>query len=810
MKNLGLRKLNTGIGIIEVLITTLVIALGLLAVARFQLGIVGESRDNKAMVEARSYCESGIEDMRRVMSRGEFGVGGPLAENLAPTAETFSGKSASFSRTLVVENLPQPGVTSEDDVRQKRITATCSWEDGEVELQTVMSLHDATNSALATNLGGGGGPALSPSLNAGSSDDISESVPLEAGDEGYGSPGQVVLIDDEYYIVEQSGLSASKSQACSAISPVVLPFENGLRARRVDNDGYEGLEAIELFEVVEDEGTEFCVPRVRFNGGVVIPMRGIVHSRISGTDKGSYLPVELFTLNVSESGTYCVFDPDEGTTSAPYTCYVGGNCAHGPEGNDDEDFTQCPTTRPANILSTVGEGGWRGRIGLLNVASEGYNVCFFEEVETDTDSTRDTARDYFSYTTGPDNALGTVDDRHQGINKPYACHDLLIVDGVSNPNHSALRKACKAQAETIGGLRLASKVIRRDVGGGTYNNVYDPVVDISNCSELPGTDYLITGNLVNQIGSPQVVVSAGGLTWQCDVDVGSYSCEITTTEDSAQISGVQSGQSYPDPPCSVSLDPATPTVSGCTITFPESTDPTYRVSGFIFGAQAATEISASGGLSSLDVVVDNTTIGCTAGEYSDPDPAFPDSSGGRPYECSFTTSAPAVAEEKTVQLFADPQSSYSVDFIDGASGIMDLFIYDGEDPRQIAGPDLSVALVATYELSGSISIGDIGSGEVDPAVNPLESITCTLQDPNGGWKKNTSGSYSCVLPAGDRTVTYSISPKCSPAKGNKPSYKYVISGGSASSDSGSLTLDITVNSNLTRNITISLSDTPCG
>lgn len=810
MKNLGLRKFHTGIGIIEVLITTLVIALGLLAVARFQLGIVGESRDNKAMVEARSYCESGIEDMRRVMSRADFGTGGLLVENLSPTAETFNGKSASFTRTLMVENLPEPGVTTEDEVRQKRITATCSWEDGDVELQTVMSLHDATNSAFATNLGGGGGPGLSPSLNAGSSDDISESVPLDEGDAGYGSPGQVVLIEDEYYIVEQSGLSASKSQVCSDISPVVLPFENGLRARRVDNDGYEGLEAIELFEVVEREGTDYCVPRVRFNGGVVIPMRGIVHSRISASGSGSYLPVELFTLNVSESGTYCVFDPDTGATSAPYTCYVGGNCAHGPEGTDDDDFTQCPTTRPANILARVGEGGWRGRIGLLNVASEGYNVCFFEEVETDTDSTRDTARDYFSYNTGPDSALGTVDDRHQGINKPYACHDLLIVDGVSNPNHSALRKACKAQAETIGGLRLASKVIRRDVGGGSYSNVYDPAVDISNCSELPGTDYVITGTLVNQIGSPQVEVSTGGLTWQCDVGAGSYSCEITTLESSAQISALQSGQRYPDPPCTVSLDPLNPEVSGCTITFPESTDPTYRVSGFIYGTQAATEVSDSGGLRALEVLVENTTIGCTTGVYSDPDPENPTSSGGRPYECSFVTSEPTPDVVKTVELFVDAASSYTVDFVDGASPIIDLASAVGDDPKEVAGPDISVALVATYELQGQISIQDIGSGEVDPAVNPLESITCTLQDPNGGWKKNTSGNYSCILPAGERTVTYSISPKCSKAAGNNPSYKYVISEGVTSSDSGSLTLELNVISNLTRNIRVSLSDTPCG
>ncbi|MEX0828139.1 MAG: hypothetical protein WD005_04215, partial [Haliea sp.] len=438
----------SGIGLIEVLITTVVIALGLLAVARFQVGVIGESRDNKAMVEARSYCESGIEDLRSLMSRADFIA---FAENLNPAEEEFTGKSAVFTRTVKVENLPVPGTTTNQEAREKRITATCSWADGEVVLQTVLSLHGANSSALAVGLGGGGGPAISPSLNAGSSDDIAEVLPLQPSDPGYGNAGQVVDIKGDLFVVQANGKSAAKSERCDDIKPAPpLPFENGLRARRTDNDGLPGMESIELFEVVPDAGGALCVPRVRFNGGVVIPIRGVVHSR--AIDNKTLIGLELFTLNVSESGAYCVFNPQEGATSAPYTCYVGGNCGHGPVGANDEDMTQCPTTAIPSVLAKVGEGGWRGRVGLLNVANEGLNVCFLEEATSQNFGGRDTARSYFSYHT-----LGTAstgDDQSQGINKPYACHDFLIVDG--KPNDRQLNQECEAQAKAISGLKLAS------------------------------------------------------------------------------------------------------------------------------------------------------------------------------------------------------------------------------------------------------------------------------------------------------------------------------------------------------------------
>lgn len=817
MNNLSSRRYNSGIGIIEVLITTLVIALGLLAVARFQLGIVGESRDNKAMVEARSYCESGIEDLRRVMSREGFDAGGALAENLTPTAENYSGKSASFSRTLMIENLPQPGVTTNADARQKRITATCSWADGEVELQTVMSLHDASNSALATNLGGGGGPALSPSLNAGSSDDISERIALEPGDEGYDKPGTVVGEAGDLYIVESSGKSASKSLACSDESlGDVLPFENGLRARRVDKDGYDGLEAIEIFEVVVvppgDAGTEYCIPRVRFNGGVVIPIRGTVYSRIKPEDRSDeFLPVDLFSLDVSETGSYCVFKPDDPrAASANYTCYVGGNCAHGQDGvsaASDADFTKCPYDRPANILAKVGEGGWRGRIGFLNIASndatdlkKGYNVCFKEEVQGQP-LTLDTARGYFSYNQGTSVAL-TTDDRHQGINKPYACHDFLIID--QQANKAKLHAECEKQAGNIPGLkeRLASKEIKRVVTGG-YSNPYDPVVDVSNCTEAPVTEYTITVSILNPPeGALNVFVNTLEGTTVCTlVSAATYSCVFETSGSEATI-GVSG---YPDLFCQNSLDPLE---SSCTIEFPEVTGIEYRVLGFVAGTEQDTGLAASGGgIQSIEISAGPMTVPCTLGDYvSEPGPEEMD---GRPYQCDFV----AAEGVTSATLIWTAVSGYGMSLIaDPELGVNPVALpVSGEEPRVAEGPTLLIEQLQTYVLSGNIRVGNSVAAKdysiQEVGINTTESAcyftTTTV------WTPGSTVGYECEIPAGlsqNIYANFTVQNSCPNGK-NK---LLLTSGGVSSAPGGALLLDLgEVTADLTRDVLIDTSNEKC-
>jgi Tfp pilus assembly protein PilV len=795
MKSNGLRC--SGIGLIEVLITTVVIALGLLAVARFQVGVIGESRDNKAMVEARNYCASGIEDLRSAITKSRT-VGGEkvfwAASEDSPIEDTHAGKSATYVRTMVVENLPLPddAAPEDKDVREKRVTATCSWDGGEVELQTILTLHAANRSALASGVGVGGGPAISPSLNAGASDDIGEVLPLQPTDEGYGNAGQVIEIDNELYVVQANGESAAKSERCAGLKPAPpLPFENGLRARRTDNDGLPGMEAIELFEVVSDAGGALCVPRVRFNGGVIIPIRGVVHSRAS--DNKTLLGLELFTLNVSESGAYCVFNPQEGATSAPYTCYVGGNCGHGPLGTDDEDMTQCPTTAVPSVLTKVGEGGWRGRVGLLNVADKGLNVCFLEEATSQSFGGRDSARSYFSYNVGPDSAA-TSDDRSQGINKPYSCHDFLIVDG--KPNDRQLHQECVAQARTVGGLKLASKTTSRNISTGSYANVYDPVVNIDSCSDIQGTEYTITGALIHPFG-PLVQASDGVSTWDCSVDGEAYSCTFTTARSAVEIFALQGGVRYPDQdsPCIVELDPLG---TGCAIAFPESNqDSSYVISGFIAGSAAATELSPDGGLLNLEVQYGGEASACTVGSHN---------GSGRTYTCPFV--APEGVTEATI--VAQAASLYSV----GAYSPSVALPGGATAPVEVVGPDFTVSAVGNLKIRGNIRIsgeGLKGNETVTPSLNPEGSLDCSNLTLPALNRSVSSVSYECTVRAGSQTVSYSISPGC--LKDGKSEYKLSMaasSGTVVSSAIGSLTVNLgSVSTDQTINVTLARTELAC-
>lgn len=813
MKSNGMRRGNAGIGLIEILITTLVIALGLLAVAQFQVGLIGESRDNKAMVEARNYCESGVEDLRRFISREGFQS---LAQNVDPTAETFAGRSASFTRKITIENLPLPGETdpaADSDAREKRITAICEWDGEEVVLSTILSVHDTTNSALASNVGGGGVPMIAPTLNAGSSDDISETVPLDVKAEA----GSVVSMGDDgdLYIVQPSGWSAAKGEECSKIEnpPVIefAPHGDRLRARRRDNDGYTGPESIELFEVVlvgGEGGIEYCIPRVRFNGGVVIPIKGRVHSQISSDVP---LPVELFTLNVSESGTYCLFDPEPDGLSAQYVCYVGGNCAHGPAGDElwQTDFTQCPNPIPANISANVGEGGWRGKVGLLNVA-ENYNVCFYEEVYTDWDpkkgdDTRDTAREYFSHNLGSDGVEGTADDRHQGINRPYECHDFLIIDGQSSDQQ--FPKACVAAADAVGGINLAKKRISRQITG---SNVYVPEPDRSNCSGL--LEYVVSGGLENVDGRDVSVRITDGV---CSV-IGdtAYQCVVQTSQSSVEVHAIADEIRYPvspDPDCTVALTEGTSSYTACTITFPATTGVDYRISGLVFGDPAFFGSEAN----PADVVaVYAGSRQCELGEYI----SGAESIGHRPYTCTLVLPETAV----DVFLEARVESGYQVTYAGAQLVSLSGFTQNG-DFRDVAGPDINVSeFVAplTYPISGDVTVGSIKNNlDIDFVVEVMvegdASISCVVSDKSAWGGAGTSGDYECTgIPAsnyGNDLTKGKITFGIRQCVDKNQSNKHLISVNGSTSVADTLTLPLgNVNGPMTLNVNVTESDQKCG
>lgn len=762
-------KSNEGIGLIEVLVTTVVVAVGLLAVASLQGVLVGESRGNKTRAEAKAYADSKIEEMRETIEK--TGASGFNALASSATPDSIAGVSETYSRSWVVTDLINP-------VR-KQVSVSVCWSDGcpntnnpenNVVVQSIITFDGVGNAALAAQGAGQAGMYIGgPSTNAESSDEITQTIKLPTSNTPP-SPGSVVTVNGKTYIVENNGINGSLVDLCTAYTPSLVAFENDLYTRRIDYDGVPGNEAIELFEKVVVNGADYCIPRIRYNGGVIIPIRGIVHSgATTGNGKNqTLLDVNLFTFNATETGTYCVFKPQTGAKSAPYVCYVGGNCTYGPDGVVPTGATEPPVTEcpnPAVAAAKVGPGGWRGKVGLLGVASNGNNVCFAEEL-AGAPATLDTARNYYTRNNG----------LNEGINKPYNCHDFLIING--QQTETQVYNECVTQANAIGGFKLASKTIERDISG---NNVFDTVIDTNFCVGSAGTTYTIAGTVTGAASAPVITINDGVATNNCTATTTTYSCAITTSANSVTISGVYNSQ-----PVSCVLSPVSAT--GCALAF--TVTPTYTITGHISATTAAAANAVT-----LKVIDGSSTVNCTNNQNY--------SSNYNTYTCSISTlSTTGLLITATASTgYSVTPATYNVPTLSGTTSTVVV---------PSTANDFVASVVPTYTISGTISLGNNVSNLTSLTTAVMTNTgSCTLTPPNGGWKKNTTGSYSCTVYAGSNSLTAAISPMCSNTK--NAAMKYTISTtGLSSTGTGQLVIDLgNVTSNQTYNITIAESTTSC-
>lgn len=739
-------KHSAGIGLIEVLVTTVVVAVGLLAVASLQGDLMGGSRNNKTRAECQTLANTKIEQLRDTIEK--TGISGYNALASSTANESITGVTETFSRGSVVTNQTAP-------VR-KQVSVTVSWGDGSAEnqcaVQSIIAFDGLGSSLLAAKGGGeGAGAAMSgPSTNAESSDEITETIKLTTA----GTPDTLVTVDDKTYIVQDDPNKASRAYLCGDGSLSLTAFENDLYTRRIDYDGVSGNEAIELYEKAVIGEIEYCIPRIRYNGGVIIPIRGVVHS--AATTSGghaTWLDVTLFTFNATESGTYCVFNPEVGTRSAPYVCYIGGNCT-GFAGTFSDDVTSCP----GNISAAkVGLGGWRGKVGLLGVATQDKNVCFAEEL-AGAPSTLDTARNYYTR-----NAVGGI---NEGINKPYNCHDFLIINGKTT--EAKVHQECVAQADAIAGFILASKDIRRDISGA---NIFDPVVDTTFCAGVAGTSYTIAGSVTGASTAPTVTITDG--TTQnpstcAPVSTSSYSCTITTITNSVTISGVYNNQPVS---CNLALTSSTPSPVGCTLVFVPL--PEYTITGQITAATAAAADAVS--LKVIDVA---NTINCTnnknySGDYNT-------------YTCVIST-----ASTTGVTMEATASSGYSVL---PTTYALPTF---SDSTRNVTGGNLAASVTPVYTVSGTITIASDVAATISVAV-----------DTGTGKCEFIGSGYQCKVSGGANHLSVAASSTCSTSS---PKKKYALSvdGGTPSYTGGILVNLGTVTGNVTKNISITKSTTKC-
>ncbi len=753
MKTLNFKKI-AGIGLIEVLITTVVVAIGLLAIVSLQGTLMGESRENKSRTEAKTLAESKIEELRDAIVKAGDGTFLPAAG--ADITDTVVGVTESFTRSWTIINQVDP--------ERKEVEVNICWSGGcplatgiksnQLAVQGEIIFDNVGNSAKNLKDAQTAGAVIgSPSTNAESSDEITKTKDV-ADDDPDTLESTTADDDGLFWIRKDSRTKATGAFACAGLG--LASFESGLWTRRINFDGVAGSEAIEMFEQQVIDGILLCIPRIRFNGGVIIPIRGTVHSAVNVGNSNSpdYLDVDLFTFNASETGAYCVFNPDPGARSAPYVCYVGGNCTDFSGATDDSNVTKCPDG--AFAATKVGSGGWRGKVGLLGVAganNDFKNVCFKEEIASEPAAgSLSSGRNYFSVQNGI----------NEGINKPYNCHDFLIIAG--KPTENKIHEECVDQADDIAGLNLAGKNIARSISGGS--NVFDPITDTDSCTEAGGTSFVIIGDIENANSIPNVTIHDDTATSQCTATTTAYNCEITTAADSVTVTGFYNNET-------VNCDVTPVSINGCTLTFVATNDPVYTINGNILGNTVAAKngviVSISGGGSCL-----NNNNGT--------------------YSCSISTSNSSVVLTATIPVVGGSVTpeTYTIDDLPG---------YNDDS---LEGPEFSATMSSTYTISGALTLGN----GVDGATNFDISVDLDM----GSCNITGNSSYSCTVLSGANHLHVTISPFCTTGQGNSPGKQYEISDddGNTTSGTGILTIDLgTVSGNVIKNISVEKSNTNC-
>lgn len=574
---------NQGIGLIEALIATVVIAVGLVALASMQGNFLSSSSDSKTRSEALVLAKQKIEELRNNIVVGDY-------SNIATNNDSVNGSNETFTRSWTVTPQTNPG--------RKDITVTVTWGGASVDetvfLSSEISFSDPANSVALANFGevghGSYGQAPSPNQSA------SETVVNESNMSTVDSAGNKSLLSgtsDVYVVQDSSGndiyvketdgtlnkgfqvyLISSLNQfdvdLTKEVSNDADPSNDVyLYTRRLDEDGIVGNEVIELFS---DNGDGTATLQHRYFGGVIVSIKGTINTVYNLDD---------IKIDFNKEDMICVFSPGSLQSTRKYACYTGGNCDVSPAG-DNSDVTRCPD--PSAADAKVGHGGFSGNVGLINVDDHGggkESVCYAEDL-TGTSTSLSTARKYKS--TNPNRT-----PTEEGINESYNCQDFLIVG--RQANLTQLAAECTDQISNFPDIKnLPPKEIERIIASGADNTV---VVGANNtyCSPLVSTLYTLTGSITGISGGTTSVEALGntctllGADFTCSVSTTGHTIEITATNIDGTVTKTGS--------CVVAnLDAASPTGS-CDIEV--TVPPTYTATGTISGPTGGLAVTITDG-----------------------------------------------------------------------------------------------------------------------------------------------------------------------------------------------------------------------
>ena len=594
---LSILKKQNGVGFIEVLITTVVIAIGLLAVAALQGGFIFSSGESKTRSEALTLAEQKIEELRNNIDLAGYDAI-PNSNTAVFDGATITGSNAVFTRSWVVN--------AGGSADRKKVSVIVTWDsdggidsdnadgdadeatgiidaDERVNVVTEMTFIDPAKSALyALETAGGTGAVPSPRQNA--SEDVN------AASEGVVGTN-LAITDMDVNTTGAAGIDAQlqvdpdDSGTLITLSQIAPNSHFYTATHSLFSSIEAGVIAVFLCSDADNDNNtaDTCSHIQNHFGGVVHRIKGTVFST-SGNGLSNILVAwtssEIHSCYIGSSSSSGDLD------SMPYECVNAGNCnataegtrtATGDHATDEGCFVDAVVSDAQINARNVGPGGEFGDVGVLGLDYAGggqEQTCFLED-------TTDPATSPFLNTSGSDvlneNYLFSVTKRlyitrrlkrngsinefkSEGINRSYTNHNFFII---ARGNGASANEECNTEVTTEA-QQVAPREIARAFNEGTDNSV---VVETA-YSGGTNTANTLTGNVTGSATDLRLFIPETGTCYLNNaldrtVDSTAYACVVASDETSINIIGSSNQHKNTTPSVFAECTKAVDGVAGC-------------------------------------------------------------------------------------------------------------------------------------------------------------------------------------------------------------------------------------------------------
>ena len=501
MKMINAPRFQKGVGLVEVLIAAVVIAVGLMAVAAFQSKLMLSSGQSKTRSEAQVFAERKIEELKNVVTVSEYNA-------LTTGSDTVTGTNAAYSRGWTITGGDAPAL--------KTISVKVSWDsngdgsittaDDKVNVTTEMAWVDPAKSALYAAQGSAGsGTAPSPRQNA--SEDVASEKVLGGADLTVSSG----TVGTDTALTVTIPATPDHPLGCGEVNlKQVAPGSHFYTASHSDTDCVT-LGVIAVFRCT-DAGA--CTHIQNHFGGVALRIAGTVYST-SGNGL-SHINVAWTSSEVHAcyqgaitTGTANGNTHDE----MPYECVLAGNCNATADGLNN-CYPDTDVSDDDINSRNVGPGGEYGDVGLLGVIDQTgggdarEQICFLEDTTNpstspllNTSGNEVLNENYLYavtkrlYVTRKIHRNGSYNEqKSEGINRSYTNQNFLIIQrGTGNDAKEECNKIAGTTADGHS-ISLAPREIIRTLNEASPNAVMPETAYTGN----PGTALYLVGNVVDQ------------------------------------------------------------------------------------------------------------------------------------------------------------------------------------------------------------------------------------------------------------------------------------------------------------------------